>query len=318
MKKFLFLICLFTISFNIVSSSGNDAKEFMNGFFQAIKGNDWKLKDECFDDKFKSELSELIENIKNNNFLKSVEIFTQMKLEATANCPVEEIIEIQKLLAAQIKSGEIISSIKNNFNQIFKIVLELLDSQTQRTPYGYGKALGSIALIVLYNKQHNLRSLSFLAEPVKQVKIQDDDWEKFFKGFLSGVSSVPFEQNQCYKDVDGFLDEIKASALKVYSAVLNKSPKEFTDALKELSAVLLKIKAYDNNCNVTQLIKSITVYTTTGYAGLAKLIYNITSNGVTYFELTKEMTKSIKDSNFENAGKVSGKIVKTLMSWETK
>lgn len=320
MKRILLLLCLFTISFSIVATSESETREFITGFFQAIKGNDWKLNPECLGATSQEQLNQLVSALMAADWQKAFSIFTSMAIEAKSECPYNDVLELKNRLTQEIKEGKLFEDVKSNANQIIRVLGEAFHSQ-QRTPFVLGRACGSIASLILYEKQHN--SFAFLALPDSQVfldfdelKLSKDDFDKFFRGFLTGVSAVPYEQNKCYQEVAGSLDEIEADAKKLYDAIVNRSTAEFAAALAQLTASLLKIKAYDQNCKVVQLVKSLSVYSAS-YAGLAKLIYNIATNGGKYFELSKEMVQAVKEKNFEKGGVTSGKIVKILLSWET-
>lgn len=322
MKSVLILVTLMSLAISCISASQSEGKEFITGFFQAVKGGDWKINENCFGQAFEAEIEDLKSSIKTLNLQKALEILSKIAVETQADCPVAEFKELKNLITEKVKSGELLSNIRKNFNQIILIIGELFHSQTQRPAYNYGKALGRIALIVLYNSKSD-KALRFLAlekaedaNAQKNPKMNLDDFEIFYKGILTGVSKVPYEENKCYKEIPLELDQLLNQARKIYDSIREKSPSEFTTAIAELLVSLSKLKSYDENCKVNQLIKSLTTYSAS-YIGLAKLIYNIASNGKTYFNLTKDMYQAIKDKSYEKAGITTGKIMKTLLSWET-
>ncbi len=306
----IFFISLFTICFSLVAcEERSSSREFFNGFFQGYNGNNVELNDECFADDFKAQLDLLKSALKHFHFKEAFEIFLALKFNASSNCPVNDFIEIQKKLLEKLINGDLVSSITRNSPKFVKIALTLATSFGQRISFVLGKVSGELVKIVLSNQVQS--SLNFLSEESNL-----DDFNMFFNGFLTGVSTVPFEDNKCYKDISGSLADIEKCGLKIYEAVMNKSPREFSIALGELTASLIKIKGFDSNCHVIQLIKNIGIYSS-GYTGLAKLFFNITKNSGEYFNLTKDMYKAIESKSFENAGVTSGKIAGILLSWET-
>jgi len=317
MKRILILLCLFTISFSIVATSENEPREFITGFFQAIKGNDWKLNPDCFGPASHEKFGDLLYALKSADWTRAYSIFSTLETEAKQNCPFDDLLELKNRLNQEIAEGKLFDDLRSNSSKIISILTEIFHLQ-QRTPYDFGKALGSIASMVLYQKKHN--SFAFLALSEEAEVFLDVDVKLksgFFKGLLTGVSAVPYEQNKCYQEIDGSLDEIEAAVMKIYNAVVSRDSSNFTAALAQLTVSLLKIKAYDEDCRVTQLIKSLSVYSA-GYAGLAKLIYNITTNRTHYYDLSQEMIQAIREMNLEKGGVTCGKIVKILLSWETK
>lgn len=321
MKRILLFLTLVVIGLSCISASGSEGRDFITGFFQTVKGKDWKLNENCFGPAVDADLVDLKAAIQAFEFNKALEILSKIAVESKADCPVEEFLELQNLVVEKAKSGELLKNIQKNFLEIIRLVKENLTNPEQRTPYNFGKTLGSIALLVLYNKQHN-RALTFLADNdslsfLAADEMNTEQFQIFFHGILTGVSTVPYADNKCYKETDVFLIDIEAASRKVYEAIINKSPSDFYNAAKGLLAALKKIAQYDENCKASDLIKSIGVYALP-YIGLGKLIYNVTVNGSTYFGLTKEMYSAISDKSYEKAGITTGKILKTLLSWETK
>jgi len=309
--------------FSQVILAGAESRQFVTGFFQAIKGNDWQLNPECLGPASEQKVDEIFRALMAADWQKAYTQFASLALETQKDCPINDVNDLWTRLAQENTFDQFMKDIKSNANEIFRILAEANSSQASKTPYAIGKAFGSVAVLVLYNRQQN-NSLLFLALPfesqvflgIKDLKINTADFDIFFKGILTGVSSVSYNENKCYMEVAGSLDEIKAAAFKIYAAVVTMNAGDFAAGLAQLTASLIKIKAYDQNCSITQLIKSITTYSS-GYAGLAKLIYNISNNGFKYFDLSKEMIQFIQEKNFEKGGVTSGKIIKILLSWET-
>lgn len=329
MNKVLLFISLILISCfsaqRLPNNREQNARDFISGFFNTLNGN-FTLDENCVGQKTKENINDLIDSFHNKKVFK---IFEDLKsiVEITENtCPIQESINYVEQKYSAIKEGYYFQNFEKNWLKILEIVVHEFNRKP-RTAYAIGSACGNIEKLTIFKPQ-NYGQLNFLALQTTEMPKFDFDFDfdfdmdlegfkQYFKGVLTGVSSVSFDKNVCYTStVDIKIEEVKAIFELLYKSIKERSASEFYDAVMQILEILGKLKDANEHCNISGLIKSIGVYATP-YAGIAKLIYNIASHYSTYYEDIKATYHAFANKEWENAGVHTGSIVSTLLGWHT-
>jgi len=264
-------------------------------------------------------MHDVIDAFHNKQIFKLFEDLRNIVKITEDSCPIQESVNYVEQKIQAIKQGYYFKNFEKNWMNILEIIIHEVNNES-KTAFSVGLACGKIEKLTIF-KPENL-ALNFLAMPeIPSIDIDFnmdlEGFKQYFKGVLTGVSSVPFDKNVCYTStVDIDIAEVKAVFEKLYKAIKERSASEFYEAVMQVLEILGKLKSANEHCNISGLVKAIGVYATP-YAGIAKLIYNIATHYGTYYEDIKGAYHAFADKQWENAGQHTGHIVATLLNWHT-
>lgn len=337
--KILLLTLLTIISLNCFTANpltltqptpAQNAKDFLTGFFKTF---DEKFSiDECIGaPSIQNSLAKLLEDLKAKKIAAVIADFQNLISEVEKNCPVETLKNYFKLKKAAIEEGYYFTNLQKNYLKVANIVIIEINNK-DRNALSIGVACAEIEKLLIYKDE--IKHLSFLAFPefpsfpswsntteilpkLPDIKMDLEGFKKFAKGFLEGVSSVPFDQNICYTStLDIKIEEIYAMYQRLYAAIKERSASEFYNSVLEIIKLLKTLSNAKANCKIGDLIKSIGVYATP-YAGIAKLIYNLATNYSVYYDDFKAVYADLIAMDWQKSGADVGRIASTLLGWKT-
>ena len=133
------------------------------------------------------------------------------------------------------------------------------------------------------------------------------------KGVFEGVSSVPFEKNQCNKDSEQFKPAIIDAFTGLYNAF--KTRTNIVEALMKFYALFQEIQSLEANCHYKTLATELATVATK--IGLAKVVYRIVTHPTTILQLITETVQAIKNGDSHIAGIAFGQLVKVSLNYST-
>lgn len=319
-KTLLFIILILLNCFNaqrLPNNKEQNARDFITGFFTTLNGS-FTLDDRCVGEETKQNIHNMIDAFHQKQIIKLIEYTNAIVKITEESCPVEETKTYILTKAKAIEEGYYFKNFRRNVLEITEVVVHEINNK-EKTAYSVGVACAKIEQMTIYKSQ--MKQLAFLSlgesPDFIDVDMDMESFKKYLKGFFTGVSSVPFEDNVCYTSTINIdIDEVKALAERVYKSIKNHSPSEFYNSVVEVIALLKRLKDAKKNCNISGLVKSLGVYAVP-YVGIGKLIYNVVYNYSTYYGDIMDVYHGFSNGDWEDAGLATGKIASTLLSWKT-
>jgi len=155
--------------------------------------------------------------------------------------------------------------------------------------------LGKLYNLIFQGRNKVLRFLSVnnIDSPIGG----DGDFE-FVKGFLEGVSAVPIGNNKCYESSKNSFNEMKQALALIMETILDNS--ETQNYLSKLKDVALKLKEYEDSCNLKSLVMKIFNFS---YSNLGNL-----------WSKNEELEKTFKELLSSNDNKQKGRKLGLIIS----
>lgn len=308
----LLFIVTITLSLNKVSAC-EEGKDLLNGFFTQIKGSDFHLNEECFDEEFDSDVKSLLESIKQLNLQTTVDLLKKIVSETRENCNLNDIQQLHSDANRAFFTGALLFNAAIYSQNILNIIKERINN-LHPTAFEIGTFSGKITNILVYGKTPKFVSSLFLQNELVFFNLEDalDEVEHFVDGVLSGVA-LNSQNNQCKTDIFSFKSQIVDSVKLIVESI--KTRTNISDSILNLLKVIVALPDFKGTCNLDILKQSIK--SLTSKIGLLSIVYRLGSSPLIVFADLQEFVVGIKQKQYFNAGEGLGSFITLALNWHT-
>lgn len=293
------------------STETEPVRNLLTKFFQTIRGNSWKLSDDCLAGKTDINVQKIKAAIIGQDYLAVFTYLKDLKNVLAASCPIDELDKMDKEISKAIISGNFARNLFSNVMEIFRLFNEESSHIANMNVEEIGCFMGKLYKLVISGTPHNLR---FLAVSTPRISISDSSplALDFINGFLEATSDVPLNQNKCINGTTAFLPAIAASVEQLYQALTTKTG--IKEAFANFATTALKLKDVEPYCHLIGLASELSI---TGYAEIAKISLRLTKNSSTVINNIKDAFTSAKARDFKGFGTHVGKVFQVLFNYHT-
>jgi len=302
------LIVLALISFTVCSTETEPVRKLLTGFFQTIRGNSWKLSDNCLAGQTDINVQKIKAAIVAQDYLTVFNYFKDLKNQLAKSCPIDELDKMDKEITNVIKSGAFLSNFFNNMDEVLRLVNEESSHITNMSIDEIGAFVGKLYKILISGTPHNLR---FLAAPMRSL-VGPTFALEFINGFLQATSDVPLDQNKCIRGTTTFLPDVASAVEQFYQALLSKTGVK--EAFVNFVTVAYKLNDVESYCHLIGLATELSI---TGYTEIAKISFRITEHLSEVINNVKGAFTSAKAKDFKGFGINVGKLFQILFNYHT-
>jgi len=309
-------LLIITLSFTYINNNYvHDGKHFLKGFLTSIEVKDFQLDDSCLGHETEEQLQKIESAIRKENSILLLTLAYETFALIKKKCPSEEIKKILKDSKEAYESKKMLYNATNNSKELMQELHQLLD---ERNPEKVGKIIGNIVNICVYNKPSTVNeNLTFLGVDMNEVKglldMGKKEVELFVDGFFEGVSKVPYEQNKCHKELDGFQDDIVQVVINIIKALKTKS--NIIDSLKGVYELAQRLMPLNENCHFSGLTIQLMALSTK--LGISKLVFNVTTSPKETYNDIRGIYLAVEAKDFRAAGVSFGKLFKLGLNYST-
>jgi hypothetical protein len=314
--QILISLVIITVSFSYINTNYvHEGKHFLKGFLTSIEGKEVQLDDSCLGHETEELLDKIESAIRKENSISLLTSLYETISLIEKKCPSEEIKKILKDSKEAYESRKMLYNATNNSRDFMHDLHQLLD---ERNPEKVGKLIGNIVNICVYNKLSTaIENLTFLGIEMNDVKglldMGKKEVELFVDGFFEGVSKVPYEQNKCHKELDGFQEDIVQAVTNLINALKTKT--NIIDSFKGVYELAQRLMPLNENCHFSGL--SIQLMALSTKPGIAKLVFNLTTSPKQTYTDIKEIYSGVEANDFRAAGVSYGKLLKLGLNYST-
>ena len=158
--KIFCLISLVIISLSLQSQVGLEGRDFLTGVFTVVKGNDFKLDDNCLGVDFDENLAFMYESIKKKDLLYTMQWFGEIANGIQRDCSSSIMIEIFNDSKKLFPTNWFIIFQKYGQKIVNAISEEMFEKEINARTIG--ETFGKIINIMIYNKSLNADKPKFL------------------------------------------------------------------------------------------------------------------------------------------------------------
>ena len=308
----LTFIVFFTFSHFSLIRSSEQTKQFVDKLFSILSKDNYTSSSDCLGNDFNKELNNLKNQIQSQNLDSAIISIRTLSSLIITDYDILSINKIYQNTIQNYKQQEILANAFNYTKDIMMLLQEFFNRNIDTK--NIGNLIGDLANVLIYDQSTSTNE-SFLEIPeIINFNFISSKIEDFVDGIFEGVSSVPFEHNQCNIQIKDFKPLIIEKVKDVFRAI--KTRKDIGHSLYELFSLLkTELPPFEYNCHFIELTTNIVGLISE--VGLAKLIFKLTMHPFGVFNSLKDFVLGIKHSDYETAGKGLGEFLSLALGWYT-
>lgn len=212
-----------------------------------------------------------------------------------------------------IETTNLSKNLYSRFNELFKTFQEKVVNTTsqfdQEEIKNKFKSNINEVISLLSNKKEKV-----FEEDSESHNDYFNDLSVFVEGVMIGVSNVPYEKNECYKDMPNLKIQLTEQFQEIYNSF--KTQENIIETMLGLYEYIIKIKVDNDNCNLIHLCTEIT--SLTYKYGIMKLVWRVVKNPLTIHNKYTEINSNFYSGNHLDAGIKLGELITIMLNYSTK